>query len=172
MSVHNLFYMRLIGIDPGFGKIGIGVIEGTHGSFKAIAYGCIETSPHEPFVSRLHYLKKELQNILTVHTPTVAGVEQLFFHTNTTTAMRVSEARGVILLTLFEAGVSVIEVTPLQMKQAIVGYGRAEKRQVEEMVRRELGIEEPIRPDDAADALAIAITAATIAPHLDKDRGP
>ncbi|PIR75762.1 MAG: crossover junction endodeoxyribonuclease RuvC [Candidatus Magasanikbacteria bacterium CG_4_9_14_0_2_um_filter_42_11] len=150
---------RILGIDPGYGRIGYGVIEGARGSWVHVAHGCIETNPKADFAERLVELKRDLLEILETYKPEKAGIEQLFFAKNVTTGMKVSEARGVILLTLHEAGLQVQEVTPLQMKQAIVGYGRAEKGQLQEMIRIQLLLKKRPTPDDAADALGVALTA-------------
>lgn len=148
----------ILGIDPGYGRTGWGVIEKEKGEWKVIDWGCIETSVKDPFVDRLVELYKELQKILKKYKPTRVGVEELFFAKNVKTAMKVGQARGVILLTFLQVGLPVDEFNPLQIKQALTGYGRAEKGQVEKMVKMILKISKKIRPDDAADALAIAIT--------------
>ncbi|HBB37797.1 MAG TPA: crossover junction endodeoxyribonuclease RuvC [Candidatus Magasanikbacteria bacterium] len=150
---------RILGIDPGYGRIGYGVIEGDRNAWVHVAHGCIETNTKADFAERLVELKQDLLAILKKYQPDKAGIEQLFFAKNVTTGMKVSEARGVILLTLHEAGIAVQEVTPLQMKQAIVGYGRAEKAQLQEMIRIQLLLKKRPTPDDAADALGVALTA-------------
>ncbi|OGW88361.1 MAG: crossover junction endodeoxyribonuclease RuvC [Omnitrophica bacterium RIFCSPLOWO2_01_FULL_50_24] len=155
----------ILGVDPGYGRIGWGVIEGEKNCWRHAAHGCIETSSKEPFFDRLLELQKELKSIIHKYRPTRAAVEDLYFAKNVKTAMKVGQARGVILLTLHEAGLAVQELSPLQVKQAISGYGRAEKRQVEKLVALELGLKEKIRPDDAADALAIALTAGFLRRH-------
>ena len=125
----------ILGVDPGYGRTGFGVVEKVRGEWVAIACGCIETSVKDPFVDRLVELHSELKKIIKKYQPTVAGVEDLFFAKNVKTAMKVGQARGVILLTLIEEGISVSEFTPLQVKQAITGYGRAEKFQVQKMLQ-------------------------------------
>ncbi|OIO19123.1 MAG: crossover junction endodeoxyribonuclease RuvC [Candidatus Magasanikbacteria bacterium CG_4_9_14_0_2_um_filter_41_10] len=150
---------RILGIDPGYGRIGYGVIDGERGAWVHVAHGCIETNTKADFAERLVELKHDLLEIIKKYQPEKAGIEQLFFAKNVTTGMKVSEARGVILLTLHEAGIPVQEVTPLQMKQAIVGYGRAEKGQLQEMIRIQLELKKRPTPDDAADALGVALTA-------------
>jgi len=150
---------RILGIDPGYGRIGYGVIEGDRGAWRHVAHGCIETDKQADFPERLLELKQDLLHIIKTYNPDRAGIEQLFFAKNVTTGMKVSEARGVILLTLHEQGIPTQEVTPLQMKQAIVGYGRAEKGQLQEMIRIQLELEKRPTPDDAADALGVALTA-------------
>ncbi|PIR04597.1 MAG: crossover junction endodeoxyribonuclease RuvC [Candidatus Magasanikbacteria bacterium CG11_big_fil_rev_8_21_14_0_20_39_34] len=149
--------MRILGIDPGFGRMGFGVIEKVSGNFKHVAHGCIETSPKASFVERLLTLDQELNKILKEYQPTHAGVEELFFYKNAKTAIDVGQARGVILLGLKKANLPLFELTPLQVKQALVGYGRAEKKQVQKMVQLVLSLEAGNLQDDAADALAIAI---------------
>lgn len=151
--------MRIIGIDPGFGRTGYGIIEKQHREWVHVADGCIETNPKADFVDRLYALHLALKKIITQYNPTHAAVEELFFAKNVTTAINVGQARGVILLTLRQAKLPVAEFTPLQVKQTVVGYGRAEKHQVQEMLKLQLKL--PKRPvqDDAADALAVALTA-------------
>jgi len=149
--------MKILGIDPGFGRIGFGVVEKDASGCRAISYGCIETDAQKSFIDRLEEMQKELQYLIKKYHPQAAVVEDLFFYKNITTAIKVSQARGVILLTLKQSGVKIIEITPLQLKQAMTGYGRAEKGQVQKMVQMELKIKKKIKPDDAADALALAI---------------
>jgi len=150
---------RILGIDPGYGRIGYGVIEGSRSSWAHVAHGCIETDQSALFPERLKELKHDLLQLITQYNPDYAGIEELFFAKNVTTGMKVSEARGVIQLILHEAGIPLIDVTPLQMKQAIVGYGRAEKAQLQEMIRIQLLLTKKPTPDDAADALGVALTA-------------
>jgi len=149
---------RILGIDPGFGRTGFGVIENRSGEWKAVCYGCIETFPENCFVDRLEELHNELTKIIKKYQPTRAGVEELFFFKNEKTAIKVGEARGVILLTLRQFKIEIDEFTPLQVKQAITGYGKAEKCQVEKLIQMQFGIKKRIKPDDAADALAVALT--------------
>ncbi len=152
---------RILGIDPGFGRVGFGVIEQIGDrTWHPLTYGCIETKPKSRFLDRLTTIHAELTALISAYQPTRLAVEELFFFNNATTAMDVGQARGVILLTGHSHGLAIDEFTPLEVKQAITGYGRAEKDQVEKMVRMILGIPKKIRPDDAADALAIALTAA------------
>lgn len=150
---------RMLGVDPGFGRMGYGVIEKTRQSWKLITYGCVETPPKSRFLDRLATLHRELEAIILEYKPTHAAVEELFFFNNAKTAIDVGQARGVILLTLHNHGLPIDELTPLQVKQAVTGQGRAEKDQVERMVRLTLALPKKITPDDAADALAIAIAA-------------
>lgn len=149
---------RIIGIDPGFGRMGFGVIEGQGSTWTAIAYGCVETPKTDTFVERLKYLAAALQKLIATYHPSRAAVEELFFYNNAKTAMQVGEARGAILMTLVAAGIPIDEFTPLQVKQAMTGYGRAEKGQVESMVQVLLGLKGKKIQDDAADALAVALT--------------
>lgn len=151
--------MRILGIDPGFGRVGWGVVEGGGSSWRAVAYGCIETSPKKSFVERLADIHGELLKVIKKYRPERMAVEELFFFKNVTTAIEVGQARGVILLSAVEAGVEVDEFTPLQVKQGLTGYGRAEKGQMQKMVAMILGVKEKIKSDDAADALAIALVA-------------
>jgi len=158
--------IRILGIDPGFGRTGWGVIEKTRTGWKPIAYGCIETSAKKTFVARIEELHEELTTIVKTYKPQVSAVEELFFYKNVTTAIQVGQARGVILLTLRQGKLPVLEFTPLQVKQGITGYGRADKKQIETMVRMILHIKEAIKPDDAADALAVALTCGSALPFL------
>jgi len=148
--------MRILGVDPGFGRIGFGIIEKNKSEWKLISYGCIVTSAKETFVDRLNDLHQQLTLIIKKFNPSCSAVEDLFFYKNVKTAMKVGEARGVILLTLIQAGLKIIELTPLQVKQAVTGYGRAEKNQVKKMVELILR-EKKLKQDDAVDALAVAI---------------
>lgn len=151
---------RIIGIDPGYGRIGFGIIEGGGDRWVHVAHGCIETDKHADFPARLKELKDDLCHIIDQYKPERAGIEELFFSKNVTTGMKVSEARGVIQLTLEESDIAISAVSPMQMKQAIVGYGKAEKAQLQEMIRIQLNLAKKPTPDDAADALGIALTAA------------
>jgi len=155
MSLRNT---RILGIDPGFGRTGFGVIEKHGGDWQLVDYGCIETSTTDPFVERLEELHNELKKIIKKYNPTHAAVEDLFFYKNITTAIKVGQARGVILLTLRQLRIPVYEFTPLQVKQSVTGYGRAEKGQLQRMVKVLLQVKKSITPDDAADALAVALT--------------
>ena len=157
--------MRIIGIDPGTATTGFGVIDVEGGKFKLVDAGVITTPADRPMPDRLVTLHEELLEILRETKPEQAVVEQLFFATNVTTAITVGQARGVILLSLAEAGLSPAEYTPMQIKQAVTGYGGAKKPQIQEMVRVLLGLSTIPRPDDAADALAAAITHANSAKY-------
>lgn len=151
---------RILGIDPGFGRVGYGIIEETSGrEWRAIAFGCIETSGKKTFIDRLAEVHTELLRLIKEYQPTRMAVEELFFFKNVKTAIEVGQARGVILLTGVEAGLPIDEFTPLQVKQAMTGYGRAEKGQMQKIMAMVLGLKEKIKSDDAADALAVALTA-------------
>lgn len=150
--------MRILGIDPGTGIVGFGVVEVIDAKFKMIDAGVIKTPPKEQDSIRLKIIFDELNEIIRQNKPDVMAVEKLFFAKNVTTAMSVSQARGAILLCGEQNGLPVFEYTPLQIKQAVAGYGKAEKAQVQEMVRTILRLKEVPKPDDCADALACAIT--------------
>ncbi|TAN33767.1 crossover junction endodeoxyribonuclease RuvC [Patescibacteria group bacterium] len=149
----------ILGIDPGFGRVGWGVIEKEKGDWKCVAYGCIETPMTDKFVDRLADLHRQLKLLIKKYHPTRVAVEDLFFFKNLKTAIKVGQARGVILLTAVENKLPVDEFTPLQVKQAMTGYGRAEKCQMQRLVGMLLGLKEKIKSDDAADALAVALCA-------------
>jgi len=149
----------ILGIDPGFGRIGWGIIIQFGSEWQVVNYGCIETAMSDPFVDRLAELHNEIKKIIKKYKPTRMAVEDLFFFKNLKTAIKVSQARGVILLTGVESKLPVDEFTPLQVKQAITGYGRAEKLQMQKMVQMILGLKEKVKSDDAADALAVALCA-------------
>lgn len=151
---------KILGIDPGFGRVGWGIIEqNKKNEWRAVVYGCIETSTKKSFVDRLAEIHYDLVEVIKKYKPTRMAVEELFFAKNVTTAMQVAQARGVIILTGVENGLEIDEFTPLQVKQAITGYGRAEKLQMQKMVATTLDIKGKIKSDDAADALAIALCA-------------
>jgi crossover junction endodeoxyribonuclease RuvC len=150
--------MRVLGIDPGTGILGFGVIDYEKGKTKLVDAGVIRTPVKEDDAVRLQTIYDELTDIIAQNKPTVMSVEKLFFARNVTTAMTVAQARGVVLLCGMQAGLAIHEYTPMQIKQALTGYGRAEKKQIQEMVRVVLQLKEVPKPDDAADALAAAIT--------------
>ena len=153
--------MRILGIDPGTGILGFGVIE-MHGPKPLLVDGgVIRTPVKQDDAVRLLTIYEELTDIIAQTRPAVMAVEKLFFARNVTTAMTVAQARGVVLLCGQQAGLALFEYTPMQIKQAITGYGKADKKQMQEMVRVILGLKEIPRPDDAADALAAAITHST-----------
>lgn len=149
--------MRILGIDPGYAIVGYGVIEAGGGRYRPVEYGAITTPAGQDFGQRLVEIYQGMGEILTRLKPEAAAVEKLYFTNNKTTGIGVAEARGVILLALAQHGVPLYEYTPMQVKQAVVGYGGADKRQVMLMTQRLLGMKQIPRPDDAADALAIAI---------------
>jgi len=157
-ELRTLNSIRILGIDPGFGRMGYGVIEQVGSTWKQVAFGCIDTSPKDTFVDRLKTIHHELVQIIVKYQPTRMAVEKLFHSTNAKTVIDVAQARGVIVLTAVEQGLPVDEFTPLQIKQAMTGYGRAEKGQMQKMVAMILGMKEKIKSDDAADALAVALT--------------
>jgi len=150
--------MITIGIDPGTATTGYGLIrENPDGSLSAIAFGVITTTAELSMPQRLKTLFQDLSDIINLHRPQNGAVEKLFFHRNVTNAISVGQGRGVALLALAQANITVAEYTPLQVKQAVAGYGAADKNQVQQMVRVLLSLNEIPHPDDAADALAIAI---------------
>ena len=150
--------MRILGIDPGTGILGFGVIDVTNGKTRLVDAGVIRTPAHEDDVVRLQTIYDELTDIISQTKPTHMAVEKLFFARNVTTAMTVAQARGVVLLCGSQNNLEIAEYTPLQIKMAITGYGRADKKQIQEMVRIHLGLAEVPKPDDCADALAAALT--------------
>jgi crossover junction endodeoxyribonuclease RuvC len=150
--------MRIIGIDPGTGILGFGVIDVIGGKTTMVDAGVIKTPAHTPLDERLEEIFDGLTEIIAETKPTVMSIEKLFFARNVTTAMSVSHARGVAMLTGRKAGLEISEYTPMQIKQTLTGYGKADKKQVQEMVRLHLNLREIPKPDDAADALATAIT--------------
>jgi len=151
--------MIILGIDPGTATIGYGVIKGPK-KLELIKYGCIKTTIDLSTAERLNKLHNELKTIIETYKPDVVAVEDIFFFKNLKTAIKVSQARGVILLTIAQAKTKVAEYTPLQIKQAVACYGRADKNQVQKMVKVLLNLKEIPKPDDAADALAVAICCA------------
>ncbi len=149
--------MLVLGLDPGLAITGYGLVEGDGQELVSIAYGVIRTHAKASTADRLLQIHEGVSKLLDEYHPDATAVEELFFSANARTAIVVGEARGVLLLTLAQAGLDVSEYTPLQIKQAITGYGRADKEQVQQMVRLLLRLEDIPRPDDAADALAVAI---------------
>lgn len=150
--------MRIIGIDPGTGILGFGVIDSLKGAYKLVDAGVITTPAHTPIDERLEDIFDNLTEIIAATKPDVMSIEQLFFARNVTTAISVAQARGVAMLTGRKAKLPIAEYTPMQIKQTLTGYGKADKKQVQEMVRIQLGLSEVPKPDDCADALAAAIT--------------
>ena len=149
--------MRILGIDPGYATVGYGVIEYNGMRFKTIDYGAVTSPPDLKFARRLEMVYDGICELCRVFSPDAVSVEELFFNTNLKTGIAVSHGRGVILLAVQKSGIPVFEYTPLQVKQSVVGYGRAEKQQVMIMTKSLLGLEKIPKPDDAADALALAI---------------
>lgn len=149
--------MIVLGIDPGTATTGYGIVVLQQGKEQMLTYGCIRTSPDFSMPQRLLKLKEELEYLIDKYQPDVAAVEELFHHKNAKTVITVAQARGVIMATAAQRLLNVVEYTPLQVKQSVVGYGKADKKQVQIMVARILGMDKIPRPDDAADALAIAI---------------
>jgi crossover junction endodeoxyribonuclease RuvC len=147
----------VIGIDPGTATTGWAVLEEKNGEIKSVAYGHISTSPKKSEEERLFEISADLEKIIEKYRPQEAAVEKLFFFKNQKTVMEVSQARGAIVLTIAQKNVNLSSYTPLQVKQAITGYGRAEKRQVQEMIKNILKLKSIPKPDDVADALAIAL---------------
>ena len=150
--------MRILGIDPGTGILGFGVIDVERGQAKLVDAGVIRTPVKEDDAVRLQTIFEEITDIIVQTKPQEMAIEKLFFAQNVTTAMTVAQARGVVLLAGKQAGLDIFEYTPLQIKQALTGYGRAEKKQIQEMVRVILKLKEAPKPDDCADALAAALT--------------
>lgn len=149
--------VKFLGIDPGFGRLGWGVIEAEGSRLTMLDYGCLETAKEMEFPKRLHYLATQLRLIIKKFKPDSLIVEELFFFKNLKTAINVAQARGAILLVGEEQGLPMLELTPLQVKQSISGYGRADKGQMQTMVKMILKLDKIPKPDDAADALAMAI---------------
>jgi crossover junction endodeoxyribonuclease RuvC len=154
--------MRVIGIDPGTGRLGFGVIDAKAGKLSLVDAGIITTPAHTPTPIRLEDIYTSLTQIIADTKPSMMAIEKLFFARNVTTAMSVAEARGVALLVGQQAGLMIEEYTPMQIKQSITGYGKADKKQMQEMVRLQLGLKTVPKPDDAADALAAAIMCAAL----------
>jgi crossover junction endodeoxyribonuclease RuvC len=151
--------MRVLGIDPGTGRCGFGVVEKKGPNLIPVNYGVIETYKDQDDLERLNIVYEGVAELIATYRPDFMGVETLYFNTNITTGIKVAQARGVILLAGYRQNVPIVPVTPLQVKQQLTGYGRADKRQVIAMVMRLMNIHKKINPDDAADALAIGLTA-------------
>lgn len=149
--------MKILGIDPGFAIVGFGVIEYEGNRFKTIEYGAVTTAAGEDMFLRFKKIYDGVSEIIERATPDAMAIEELFFNSNQKTAINVAQARGVILLAAMNQNVPIFEYTPLQVKQAVVGYGRADKGQVQQMVKSLLKLEKIPKPDDTADALAIAV---------------
>ena len=149
--------MRILGIDPGIATIGFAVLDSEKSQYRLLQCGVITTPAHTSLSSRLDQIYTDMRQLLDAFRPDAVSVEELFFNTNITTGIAVAHGRGVILLACQQAGVKIFEYTPLQVKQSVVGYGRAEKKQVMDMVRRLCNLQAAPKPDDAADAVALAL---------------
>ncbi len=149
--------MIILGIDPGIAIVGYGIIDHSMGKFRVLDYGAITTPAHTPAEDRLATIYEDMNTLIKTYRPEEMAIEELFFNNNQKTAIQVAEARGVILLAARQNHLCINEYTPLQVKQAVVGYGRAEKQQVQSMVTSILGLKKVPKPDDTADALAIAV---------------
>ncbi|PJE75959.1 crossover junction endodeoxyribonuclease RuvC [Candidatus Uhrbacteria bacterium CG10_big_fil_rev_8_21_14_0_10_48_11] len=147
----------VLGIDPGYGRMGYGVVETKNGIAHCLTYGCIETPATMVLPDRLYAIHRAVVELVREYTPRLVGVETILFQKNVKTAIAVAEARGVVLSAVAAAGVAVVEVTPTEVKQALTGYGKAEKQQVQYMVKQLFRFTKVPKPDDAADALAVAI---------------
>ncbi len=156
--------MRILGIDPGYAIVGLGIIEYDGNSFRTIEYGAVTTPANIEFSDRLLEIYNQIKELILIYKPDVMAIEKLFFNSNQKTAIDVAQARGVIILAAKQSGIPCYEYTPLQVKQAVVGYGRAIKSQVIEMTKKILMLNKTPKPDDVADALAIAICHAHTAP--------
>lgn len=152
--------MRILGIDPGFDRTGFGVVDHVRGKLTWVYHGCLQTDKASEFPFRLQQVRDAVAKTIKHFQPDVVVIEQLFFQTNVTTAIKVGMARGVIFVAAADGGVPIIELTPNQIKQGLTGWGKADKKQMQEMVRVTLKLEEIPKPDDAADALAMAIVGA------------
>lgn len=149
--------MRILGIDPGYGTTGFGLIESEKGQSRLIQCGAITTPPGMDFSARLEIIYEDMRQLLSVSKPDAVAIEELFFGQNVTTGIGVAQSRGVILLAVRQAGLDITSYKPMQVKQAVVGYGNATKHQVMDMTRRLLNLSAMPKPDDAADAIAIAL---------------
>ncbi len=158
--------MRILGIDPGYGITGFGIIDAQRNSFKLLQYGAITTPPGTDFPLRLQMIYNDMTELLRVADPEAVAIEELFFGQNVTTGIGVAQSRGVILLAIQQARVPIYQYKPMQVKQAVVGYGNATKHQVQDMTKRILHLEKTPKPDDAADAIAIALCHARSATSL------
>lgn len=156
--------MRILGIDPGYAIVGFGIVDYQGSQFRTVEYGAITTEAHTDFGNRITCIYDDMNYLLDKYRPQTIAIEKLFFNTNKTTGILVAEARGVILLSAAKHNIPVSEYTPLQVKSAVVGYGVAEKHQVMDMTRRILHLQDIPKPDDAADALALAICHGHCAP--------
>lgn len=160
--------MRILGIDPGYAILGYGIIDMKGNRFSVCGYGAVTTDASMEMPDRLKHLYTQIMEIIREYEPEVASIEELFFNTNSKTALLVGQARGVAILACANSGLEIREYTPLQIKQGLVGYGRAEKKQVQIMVKTILHLDEVPKPDDTADALAAAICHGHCAGHFNK----
>ena len=149
--------MRILGIDPGYGITGFGIVDAQRGQYRLLRCGAITTPPNTDFSWRLEVIYNVMVELLRVTQPDVVAIEELFFGQNVTTGIGVAQSRGVILLAIRQAGLEVFSYKPMQVKQSVVGYGNATKHQVQDMTRRLLHLDAMPKPDDAADAIAIAL---------------
>ena len=149
--------MRILGIDPGYGTTGFALVEGERGQFRLLRCGAITTPPGADFSARLEMIYEDMRELLQVCKPDCVAIEELFFGHNVTTGIGVAQSRGVILLAIRQAGLEVTSYKPMQVKQSVVGYGSATKHQVQDMTKRLLHLQSLPKPDDAADAIAIAL---------------
>lgn len=149
--------MRILGLDPGIATVGFAILDSDRGQNRLVTCGVITTPAHTSLSSRLDRIYSDLEELIRTFQPDVMSVEELFFNTNITTGISVAHGRGVVLLCAYRSGLQVFEYTPLQVKQSVVGYGRAEKKQVMDMVKRLLNLPAAPKPDDAADAVALAL---------------
>ena len=149
--------MRILGIDPGYGITGFGIVDAQRNNFRLLQYGAITTPPGTDFPLRLQMIYNDMTELLQVAKPDCVAIEELFFGQNVTTGIGVAQSRGVILLAIRQAGLEVTSYKPMQVKQAVVGYGNATKHQVQDMTKRLLRLTQMPKPDDAADAIAIAL---------------
>ncbi len=149
--------MRILGIDPGYGITGFGLIEAQRGQYQLVNCGAITTPPNTEFAWRLEVIYNDMTELLRVAQPDAVAIEELFFGQNVTTGIGVAQSRGVILLAIHQAGLPIFEYKPMQVKQALVGYGGATKHQMQDMTKRLLHLNAMPKPDDAADAIAIAL---------------
>ncbi len=164
--------MRILGIDPGIAIVGFGLIESDRGNMRMLQYGAVTTEAGLPLATRLVQIEDDMRALIRQLQPDEIAIEELFFSKNITTGIAVAHGRGVVLCTAERLGIPIFEYTPMQVKQAVVGYGLAEKRQVMDMTKRLLKLKAVPKPDDAADALAIAICHARSATSLLRRKDP
>ena len=150
--------MRIMGIDPGYAIVGVGIVDYNRNRFSTLEYGAITTTPDQPFPKRLQTIYEDYTTLLDRFHPEAVSIEKLYFGNNVTTGIDVAQARGLILLGAAQRNIPIFEYPPVQIKQAVVGYGNAEKHQVIYMTTKLLNLKSPPKPDDVADALAVAIT--------------